>query len=174
MNMTQITRADLENVLTTAIADDAKSIEIHNQVRSVLEKFVGKTINKRVETALAKATGWTVYLDGGNCLKVWGGTTGVEYTNRYLIYFRNSHAAEFDLEQFEHSDTCHGRSAIARNVRRAELLASTVKLVCLAAAVNKILQAKQVLNELLLDLDPEGAECWASSELKTFVENTLK
>lgn len=145
-------------------------IDIHDVILGVLkEKWVGKKINKRLETQVKDrlvaqyGDGVIVYYTGRS-LKVWG-IPNLDVKHGYPEFYFG-HKETIDPEYFENdADGCHGVHARKRNVNRKWLLDNTLTLWTLA---NKI-DARTRLEEEIADLtayETPGYEVqWIAKEL---------
>jgi hypothetical protein len=139
----------------------SKAITIE-EIKKVLKPFIGKPINKRLETALKKHFGdeFLIYLERiGSLVNLkikgdWKGQSEYRKQNGYsfllgysdtLTYEEGSSSEKFS--GFNYFSCSYGDASLERVDKNKKLLRSPKKLENLADAINKYHEALKVLND---------------------------
>ncbi len=157
MGATKQTAKTISALIAARIEDTALS----EQIAEIVKPSEGKTISKRIATAIEKALpAHTVYWNtdyGMFHVSIWG--NGIEYNDRkrYLVGYHSGSGTTFSHARFLEHNACHLAAAIARNSRRDALLADKATLEATASAINRLNQARTDLAELTKYPNPDSS-----------------
>lgn len=108
-------------------AREAKDEATIQAIAEELAKFEGKTVSKRMATAIEKRLGCLVSYQPDNTFStifyVWGGDTGHEYKHRMLLFVRRDNMGAFSLKAFKDNNPAYFAGLQERMEQRREQLA---------------------------------------------------
>jgi hypothetical protein len=125
--------AVIRQVLRDKIDHEERWIQLHTIISNAIKKCAkgsGETVaNKRIATAVQKELPEAkVYWDtnyGMRHVVIWGGTTGLEYNERFSALVAYDSKPVISVETFEESDRCHGSAARERSADLTQRLGSS-------------------------------------------------
>jgi len=145
----------LRSILEKVYEETERELVFFAEIRRLLvEKFVGKQINKRVITYIhSKHPSWLVSFYGvGNStyIRVWGGDSGFTYDNhgRVFIGYHDTHSNGFSVEAFD-ANNQQIPSTIAAQTQREALLADTAEMLAIGERIESFNADRDRLDALL-------------------------
>jgi hypothetical protein len=175
----RLTIDQIVTVLTQTNAVEQKSIDLNSAIRAALVKFEGKQITRRMARAVEQALpGACVYYSSDTfycTLTVWGGNTGRDMNNRFVVYFGGYQQATFSLAVYDDKNASSGTAAVKRNVgREALLVRSTTLLQTLVDTVNAQKRAQQATKDVLAELAYASGATFSTCEVESIIAAFLK
>lgn len=160
------TVADVRVLIENRIEDTAFA----DKVAAVLKRFNGKTVTKRMATAVEKAfPTYTVFYDtsiGMRHIYVWGNEIAYDNRKSFLLSYE-SHSQVFSLSRFTGEyNRAHYGAAQARNEKRAAQLKDIAWQMKVVEAINAINSARNVLKDLVCYPAPDEHAIWKLVEDK--------
>jgi hypothetical protein len=131
--MSNVKTKTVREIIQEQMADEQREIDLTGSILPVLEKFEGRQVNKRIETAIKNHFD-QLYENPGDRplvsmqsdswkteLYIWGGGNNIKYGN--IVYFVCHKSNQiFTMKEFQDSNARYFRTAQERQNKRKETL----------------------------------------------------